>query len=242
MGDAESPPRAESNTLSDRYGAAVCPDRRSQPDDGEALRRFHDRVAAAIGSTVGERIAEARALDHPFARALARATDDVAQPPETVFPSGRGHSYMFAWGHDEPTTVMVWLFDDDDDGNVGALWGHPDDALYEGDRIVQARTEAGRAFVVHSTWDPERAPLPENGFKNVCRVPDDPALNDTARELLAGVKKAWNDYRSDVRAVGGHGARADEWKEYLQTVWWGSLLDDEARAALSGPQTAEAAA
>ena len=152
----------------------ACPAGESQPDGGEALRRFHDRMACVLGAAIGGHIAEDRAIGHPFCKALARATDDVAGPASISTTSDRIFSYSFLLSEDGDTAKPMVIVYDNPCRDVAVSWHHPVPSKMGG-HVVRAQTE--------------------DGLKHVYTTSADPKIEDTARSVLDGLRGAWNDYR-----------------------------------------------
>ena len=151
-----------------------------QPDGGTALKQLRARMERAVGETVGGRIADEGAIDDPFCRQLARATEPVTQPAQTVLTKSRWVSYSYRLHGDDPVRVAVCLLDNPE-GDVAVAWRHPAPSTGRGYRTVKARTGHGLRIVGHANADP--------------------ALADTARKLLTATRTAWNDYRDAVTAA-----------------------------------------
>ena len=167
---------------------AVRPDRLAQHDDGTALRRLESRLSGAVGFAVGGLIAEEVALDHDFARQLARATEACAGPAEQIESSSRHTSLLYQINeacyqgrppdgrdYEESVTVAVGLYDNVD-GDVAICWRHPSPYLGRGFRTVHAHTGKGFRFVEYAD--------------------SYPMIADTARRLLTEIRDAWADYRA----------------------------------------------
>ena len=170
---------------------AARPDRRKQHDDGTSLARLETRMAAVVGSTVGGLIAEEDAIDDPFCRLLAAATDECAGPAEQADARSGSTSYRFRindafyrtnhWRshydeHHVTVSVALW-----DDGDVAVAWRHPAPYLDTGFRTVHALTCDGFRFVNYADAYP--------------------MIADAARKLVTGLRDAWADYRDAQTAA-----------------------------------------
>ena len=117
------------------------PYRRAQTGDGRALKLLEDRIACLIGEHIGGRIAEENAIDEPFCRQLARATDPCAQTASMLDEGdayGANLSYIFYLPVPEsPENVHVAVMLEDD-GYVDAAWWHPDPHPRRHSRSVRA--------------------------------------------------------------------------------------------------------
>ena len=170
---------------------AVRPDRLVQHDDGTALACLEARLSRVIGGIVGELIAESEAIDEPFCRQLARATEPCAGDAEIVDHRSERTSYLYQIAdYDYLVTgssgsicrivvsVAVALYDD---GDVAVSWRHPAPHLERGYRNVHARTEDGFRFVDLSDTDP--------------------MIADAAQRLLTEIQGDWADYRGTQTAA-----------------------------------------
>ena len=188
-----SPPRAgvappgDNGGMPDLSGTPCAAPRPAYGADADW--RLGTELGRLVGQHIGGRIAEDGAIDDPFCRQLARATDPVAQPAECVWtsPYGRGYTYDLA---DSGVRVVVRLTLAAGYGHAVVYWKHPDSSAPGGYRVVRACADDSGATRVTSEGDGEGS---GGGLG--------PALAADAGLLISGVYAAWAARLEAVRAA-----------------------------------------